>query len=271
MKPSRPLTSGEATIVHRTTSSCELPHGLLVSALEGLVSRLDEPRFKKSPGNETLKSSFVSCPQTTHFHRDSRIRRHRPKTCSTKPIPPSEGDIRLPNRVVVDLQGREPRRCHRCDRGDFTSHLDSHFHQVRRIGRNRTRNNSNKLIPPSEGDYHLPIQGGQDILGTRDPRDIYGCYLEIFCTSTMTGDDEDATKVETTLPRSRSRSRSATKSRLKPGPSILEVLNCKKDMEGDKPVDKKSRRSPTSRQDHPHPKPRGSPSPRQRFLQPQTS
>jgi hypothetical protein len=52
----------------------------------------------------------------------------------------------------------------------------------------------------------------------------------------MTGDDEDATKVETTLPRSRSRSRSATKARPKPGPSILEVLNCKKDKEGDKPV-----------------------------------
>jgi len=53
----------------------------------------------------------------------------------------------------------------------------------------------------------------------------------------MTGEDEDATKVETTLPRSRSRSRSATKSRLKPpGPSILEVLTCKKDMEGGKPV-----------------------------------
>ena len=52
----------------------------------------------------------------------------------------------------------------------------------------------------------------------------------------MTGDDEDATKVGTTLPRSRSRSRSVTKSRLKPGPSILEVLTCKKDMEGDKSV-----------------------------------
>ena len=52
----------------------------------------------------------------------------------------------------------------------------------------------------------------------------------------MTGDDEDATKVETTLPRSRSRSRSATKSRLKPGPSILEVLNCKKDIDKNKPV-----------------------------------
>ena len=53
----------------------------------------------------------------------------------------------------------------------------------------------------------------------------------------MTGDDEDATKVDTTLPRSsRSRSCSATKSRLKPGPSILEVLNCKKDMEEDNTV-----------------------------------
>jgi hypothetical protein len=52
----------------------------------------------------------------------------------------------------------------------------------------------------------------------------------------MTGDDKDATKVETTLPHSRTRSRSASKSRFKPGPSILEVLNCKKDMEGEKPV-----------------------------------
>jgi len=51
----------------------------------------------------------------------------------------------------------------------------------------------------------------------------------------MTGDD-DATKVETTLPRSRSRSRSAIKSGLASGLSILEVLNSKKDREGDKPV-----------------------------------
>jgi hypothetical protein len=54
----------------------------------------------------------------------------------------------------------------------------------------------------------------------------------------MTGDDEDVTNVETTLPRSRTRSRSAPKSRSKPGPSILEVLNCKKDMEGETPVAK---------------------------------
>jgi hypothetical protein len=52
----------------------------------------------------------------------------------------------------------------------------------------------------------------------------------------MTGDDEDATKVDTALPRSRSCSRSATKSPLKPGPSILEVLNCKKDIDKNKPV-----------------------------------
>ena len=97
LKPSRPLSSGEATIVHLTTPSFELPHGLLVSALEGLVSRLDEPCFKKSPGDGTLKLSFVSCLQTTHFHRDSRIRQHRPKNCRTKPIPPSDGDIHLPN------------------------------------------------------------------------------------------------------------------------------------------------------------------------------
>jgi len=52
----------------------------------------------------------------------------------------------------------------------------------------------------------------------------------------MTGENEDATKVEITLPRSRSRSRSATKSRHVSGLSILEVLNSKKDMEGDKPA-----------------------------------
>ena len=97
------------------TPSFELPHDLLVSALEGLVSCLDEPCFKKSPGDGTLKLSFVSGLQTTHFHQDSRIRQHRPKNCRTKPIPPSDGDIRLPNRSVVDLEGCEPQR--------FPSHL----------------------------------------------------------------------------------------------------------------------------------------------------
>ena len=52
----------------------------------------------------------------------------------------------------------------------------------------------------------------------------------------MTGEAKDAAKVETALPRSRSRSRSATKSRLKTGPTILEVLNCKKDLDDDKPL-----------------------------------
>ena len=56
----------------------------------------------------------------------------------------------------------------------------------------------------------------------------------------MTGENEDATKVEITLPRSRSRSRSATKSRHVSGLSILEVLNSKKDMEGDKPAVKET-------------------------------
>ena len=76
----------------------------------------------------------------------------------------------------------------------------------------------------------------QEILGTSNPRDIYKCYSEIFCSSTMTGDEEDATKVGTALPLSRSRSRSATKSHLKSGPSILKVLNCKKDMDENEPV-----------------------------------
>ena len=177
LTPSRPLSSGESTIVHLTTTSFELPHGLLVYALKGLVPCLDEPRLKTSPDNETLKTSFVSGPQTTHFHRDSCSRRTRPKNSSIKLIPPSDGDSRLPNRGGVDLQGRERRCCHRRHRGSFPSNHNSYFHRVR----NRPRNNhSTKLIPPSGGDYRLPIQSGQDILATHDPRDIYGCYLEFF-------------------------------------------------------------------------------------------
>ena len=52
----------------------------------------------------------------------------------------------------------------------------------------------------------------------------------------MSGENEDANKVEITLPHSKSRSRSATKSRLVSGLSILEVLNSKKDIGGDKLV-----------------------------------
>ena len=97
VKPSCLIASWDLTTVHRTMSSCQLPHDLLVSALKGLVSCLDEPRFKKSPGNETLKTSFVSGPQTTHFHQDSCSRQTRPKNASIKPIPPSDGDYSLPN------------------------------------------------------------------------------------------------------------------------------------------------------------------------------
>ena len=234
LKLSRPLTSEEATIVHRMKYSCEPPHGLLVPTREELFSHLDEPGFNKRQGSETLKTaSSISCPQTTLFHRDSRIRQHHPKNYSTKPIPLSDGDILLPNQGFVDIQGHEPRRCQWHDCGGFPSHHNSHFPRVRRIGRNRKRNNSIKLIPPSKGDCRLPIRSGQDIPGMRDPHNIYGCYPEFFCTSTMTGENEDATKVEITLPPYRSRSRSATKSRLVSGLSILEVLNSKKDMEGD--------------------------------------
>ena len=165
----------------------ELPHDPLVPALEGLFDCLDEPSFKKSPGDETLKTSFLSGPQTTHFLRDSCSQQNRPKNSSIKPIPPPDGDYSLP------------------DRG------------------------GNTTIPPSDGYYSLPNQ--KEPLGRSDPRDIYGFYSEIFCFSTMTGDDEDANKVETTLTRSRSRTRSAPRSRPQPGQSILEVLNRKKDME----------------------------------------
>jgi len=180
LKPSSPIASGDATTVHGMMSLYELPQDLLVSALEGLVYRLDELRFKKSPGNETLKTSFVSGPQTTHFHQDRCSQRYRPKNSSIKPIPPSDGDYSLAKRGGVDQQGREPRRCHHRDRGGFPSHHNSYFPRVRRIGRNRKRNNRIKLIPPSKGDFCLPIQSGQDIPGTHDPRDIYGCYPGFF-------------------------------------------------------------------------------------------
>ncbi len=208
MKLSRPLTSEEAAIIHQTKYSCEPPHGVLVPALKELVSHLDEPRFKKSPGSETLKTVSFSCPQTTHFHRVHRIRQNRPRNSSNNPIPPAEGDYRLPNQGV-NLQGRKPRRCYCCDRGYSPSHLHPPL--------------TNRHLTLST----LPVstRGGQEILRTGNPRDIYGCYSEIFCSSTMTGHNEDETKVDTTLPCSRSRSRSATKSHLKSGPSILEVLN----------------------------------------------
>ena len=124
LKLSHPLRGGEATIVHRTTSSGGLPHGLLVPAHEERVSRLDEPRYKKSPGSETLKTVSLSCPQTTHFHQVRRIQRTRPspRNSSSNPIPPSEGDYRLPNRGV-HLQGQKPRRWYLRDRGYSTSQL----------------------------------------------------------------------------------------------------------------------------------------------------
>ena len=49
----------------------------------------------------------------------------------------------------------------------------------------------------------------------------------------MTGDKEE---MDTSLPCSRSRSRSSSKSRLKSGPSILEVLNSKKEMDEHEPL-----------------------------------
>jgi hypothetical protein len=101
LKPSSPIASGDATTVHGTMSLYELPHDLLVSALEGLVYRLDEPRFKKSPGDETLKTSFVSGPQTTYFHQDRCSQRNRPKNSRIKPIPPfCQIEVVLTSKVV---------------------------------------------------------------------------------------------------------------------------------------------------------------------------
>ncbi len=97
LKPASPIASGDASTVHGTMSLYELPHDPLVSALEGLVYRLDDPCYKKSPGNETLNTSFLSGPQTTHFHQDNCSRQNCPKNSSIKPIPPSDGDYSLPN------------------------------------------------------------------------------------------------------------------------------------------------------------------------------
>ena len=67
LKLSCPLLSEDVTIVHRTKYSGEPHHGkmhtLLVPAPKKSFSRLDEPRFKKSPGSETLKTvSFFMLP-----------------------------------------------------------------------------------------------------------------------------------------------------------------------------------------------------------------
>jgi len=111
LKLSRPLTSEDATIVHRTKYSGEPHHGklqtLLVPTLEEFVSRLDEPCLKQSPGSETLKTASFSCPQTTHFHQVRHIQQTRLKNKHNNPIPPSKGDYCMPNQGV-DLQGRKP-------------------------------------------------------------------------------------------------------------------------------------------------------------------
>ncbi len=97
LKPVSQIASWDPTTVHGTMSLYELPHDPLVPVFEGLFDCLDEPSFKKSPGDETLKTSFLSGPQTTHFHRDSCSQQYRPKNSSIKPIPPSDGDYSLPN------------------------------------------------------------------------------------------------------------------------------------------------------------------------------
>ena len=126
LKLSYPLTSEDATIVHRTKYSGEPFHGklhtLLVPALEEMDYRLEEPRFKKSPCSETLKTASFSCPRTIHFHQVRRIRQNRLKNKRNNPILPSKGDYRLPNRGV-DLQGLklvDQRRLYCRDRAKLT-------------------------------------------------------------------------------------------------------------------------------------------------------
>ena len=100
LKLSRPVTSKDVTIVHRTKYSGEPHHGkmhtLLVPALKEFLSRLDEHCLKKSPGSETLKTASFLSPQTTHSHQVRRIQQNRLKN--------KKGDYRLPNRGD-DLQG----------------------------------------------------------------------------------------------------------------------------------------------------------------------
>ena len=166
------MASVDATTVHQLMTLRKLPHDSLVPTHKSLVPCLNEPCFKTSPGNETLKTSVVSGSQTTHFHQNSCSQRHRPKTSRIKPISPPDGDSRLPKQSSVDLQGRVRRHHHRRNRGGFSSNHNSHYHR----GHNRPRNdNSNKPIPPSDGDYRLLNRGGQEPLRTSDPRDIYGC------------------------------------------------------------------------------------------------
>jgi hypothetical protein len=84
LKFSHPLANNEMPKVHRQKYLGEPQHGemhaFLVPALESLFSCLDAPSFKKSPGDETLKTSLFSQPQNTHFHHVCRIRPNCLKT-----------------------------------------------------------------------------------------------------------------------------------------------------------------------------------------------
>jgi hypothetical protein len=52
-------------------------HKFLVPTLEFLFSCLDAPSIKGAGGQETLKTSSFSQPQTTYFHHFHRICRNR--------------------------------------------------------------------------------------------------------------------------------------------------------------------------------------------------
>ena len=109
MKLSRPLTSEDAPNVHRTKHLGEPHNGkvhtLLVPALEELFSRLDEPRSKKSPGSETLKTSSFSCPQTTPIPTTSAAS----DEVSSESTPYGSKILSLPRKETIACRSTELR------------------------------------------------------------------------------------------------------------------------------------------------------------------
>jgi hypothetical protein len=249
-----PLENEEMPKVHRQKYSGEPHHGethaFLVPALELLFSRQDAPIFKKSPGDETLKTSSFLQQQTTHFHHVRRIRHNHIETFEdnnpiqhNNPIPSLRGYHHVSQHLPKHPDNRPPNQgTELLGRRSFVPKQQRPELSCLVRARSRHDQGHPPLHRPLPTNSHPPIsagtdknQGGQGI-EMSNPWDFYGCYSEIFCT-TMTRDDKAAIKVDAARSHSRPPSCSATKFRPKSEPitrtatptSILEVLNYKKD------------------------------------------
>jgi hypothetical protein len=81
----------------------ELPHDPLVPALEGLFDCMDEPSFKKSPGDETLKTSFCQAPRPPISSETAAANKIAQITLVSSPFPPWTETILCQIKVVTQL------------------------------------------------------------------------------------------------------------------------------------------------------------------------